>query len=733
MGSSNIRDLLTSFSPSLDFFAISSGDGRIKIWDTVKGQIQTEFADIVSTGGTNLFGKPEKGHLSVDYSCMKWLSLDKKKKRKLGSSLLVLGTGCGDVLALDISAGQLKWKVNDCHPGAGADGIVCKLDSMTGNLLGKFRASAKAISSMSVSSDGKILATAAAQLKVFNCSDHTKIQKFSGHPGSVRCMVFTNDGKYILSSAISERYVALWKLDGGKKQSACCVLAMDHPAVFLDSRCVDAADVDASGLYVLAISEMGICYFWYGKNIEELRNAKSTKLSLSLDDQFSKRQKIPTIFAAKLQGTAKLASAHIFLAYGLVIKPSFEKVIVHSGSDVKLNSSTVGSFYPSVSLANLKKGQFHITKCFLCCLACVSQVGSRIQMLVEVIGYLPNQNTNQWLRCVEVIVSALDRANAEDAILPIPKVLDFHHQKKKHQNSSIVTAEVMTDDVANSKRVAQAKEEKAFICYEAWSHGHIKPNEMEEAGHRPICMEDRLRTLGILDNKDDLTSDSVFDSMKLRGINIEANNMPQKKMRAAILSMVPSDAYKLLEVLISRWQSRSHSGKYVLPWICCILVNHGDYVISQEPVTQLLDSLHKLTKSKSTAIQSLLQLSGRLQLITAQIDKAVQNEGQTYLDDHDRLPARPRSVAEQMKPAQAAEGGPSEDGTKGSNLPHQEGRNRKLRRSHVSLDNRSDRKSVASSKRRVSPSRTLSNVNLSARPSMPRETEKADLRDKLNN
>ena len=31
MGSSNIRDLLTSFSPSLDFFAISSGDGRIKV------------------------------------------------------------------------------------------------------------------------------------------------------------------------------------------------------------------------------------------------------------------------------------------------------------------------------------------------------------------------------------------------------------------------------------------------------------------------------------------------------------------------------------------------------------------------------------------------------------------------------------------------------------------------------------------------------------------------------
>lgn len=34
-------------------------------------------------------------------------------------------------------------------------------------------------------SDGKILATAAGQLKTFNCSDHKKMQKFSGHPVSV--------------------------------------------------------------------------------------------------------------------------------------------------------------------------------------------------------------------------------------------------------------------------------------------------------------------------------------------------------------------------------------------------------------------------------------------------------------------------------------------------------------------------------------------------------------------
>lgn len=36
-------------------------------------------------------------------------------------------------------------------------------------------------------SDGKKLATAAAQLKIFNCSNKKKIEKFSGHPVSFIC------------------------------------------------------------------------------------------------------------------------------------------------------------------------------------------------------------------------------------------------------------------------------------------------------------------------------------------------------------------------------------------------------------------------------------------------------------------------------------------------------------------------------------------------------------------
>ncbi|CAI9118994.1 OLC1v1020645C1 [Oldenlandia corymbosa var. corymbosa] len=561
----NIRDLLTSFSPSLDFFAISSGDGRIKIWDTVKGQLQTEFSDIVSSDATNeLFGKSERGHLSVDYKCMTWLSLEKKKKRKLGTSLLVLGTGSGDVLALDVAAGQLKWKVNDCHPGgvnaisfcshgsfiytAGVDGRVCRLDSLTGNLLDEFKASTKAISSLVVSADGKMLSTAAAQLKIFDCFKQKKMQKFSGHPGTVSCMVFSEDGRYVLSSAVGERYVAIWRIDGSKNKSACCSLPMDHPPVFLDCKCVPSSSGDDASLCILAISEVGVCYYWHGSDIQEINNSKHTKIYLNFDEHLRKKTKgtLPGIFAAKLQNVSKPSSVQVLLAYGLLMKPSFENILVQPGHDLKLSSSLDGILLPISQLQKSKK---------------VADIHSEI--------------------------TALDRASAEDALLPKPKFLNVV-------------------DKTTSLRPTVSRED-------------MKEVSLPDA---TFSMEDRLRSVGILDDFDGLTSGSVSDSAEtLQDINL-VESVSQKKMKANILSLEPSEAYKLLKILVAAWFSRSFPGRYVLPWICCILVNHSQFILDQEPGGQLLDSLFKLSKSREGSVQYLLQLSGRLQLVTAQVGSA---------------------------------------------------------------------------------------------------------------
>ncbi|KAK4283401.1 hypothetical protein QN277_000353 [Acacia crassicarpa] len=589
MGSPNIRDVLTAFSPSFDLFAISVGDGRIKIWDTLNGHIQTEFADITSSDATGIYAGSMKGHLSIDYTCMKWLSLERKKKRKHTSSLLVLGTGSGDLLALDVSAGQLNWRIGDCHPGgvkavsssanascvytAGADGMVCKIDCKTGSMLEKFKASSKAVSCMSVSSDGKTIATAAAQLKIFDSSDNKKIQKFFGHPGSIRCLVFTEDGKYILSSAVGERYVAVWRIDGAKKKSVSCVLAMEHPAVFLDSSCTPSRELDNVGVCILAISEVGDCYVWFGNGIEELRNVKPTKISLSLEDISSRNYMgaSPAVYAAKLESINDHTSGQVLLVHGLLVKPSFQKISVQSGSDIKLNFSDDGI------LLRLNK------------------------------SLVKSKKTKDVKK-----VTALDRANAEDALLPIPKLYDSHVQEKQFPDSSGM--EVMDDSVRTNESVSMEIED-----------------EMAKGETDVICVEDQMRSLGILDDENDLESNIKFSSSLLKGVDLEAT-LPMRKIRATVLTMEPSEAYKLLEVLLTVWQLRSSTGKYALPWIYSILVIHGHYLISRENMTHMLDSLIKMAGSRGSAVETLLQLSGRLQLVTTQINKASKNTTHSVRD-----------------------------------------------------------------------------------------------------
>ena len=45
--------------------------------DTLKGQVQTKFAGIPFVDATSIYGISIKGHLSVDYTCVKWLSLER--------------------------------------------------------------------------------------------------------------------------------------------------------------------------------------------------------------------------------------------------------------------------------------------------------------------------------------------------------------------------------------------------------------------------------------------------------------------------------------------------------------------------------------------------------------------------------------------------------------------------------------------------------------------------------
>ncbi|KAL5217702.1 hypothetical protein ABZP36_018386 [Zizania latifolia] len=581
---SPLRDLLTSFSPFSDFLALSSGDGRIKVWDAVRGHLQTEFADIPPVEVGVLPGA-KRGHLALDYTCMKWVQLSNKRKnkQKAGSSLLVLGTGSGDVLALDVAAGQWKWRVSDCHPGgvtavayskngrtvytAGTDGMVCKIDASDGSVVEKFRSSSKAISALAVSSDGKILATAAGQLRTFGASDNKKIKKFSGHPVAVRSMVFSDDSQYVLSSGVGERYVAIWNLSSGKTQSSSCILSLEHPAIFVDCKCSDNNATEGK-MHVLAISEIGVCYFWSGSNMDDLRNKKPTKIAL-LDSSLSRSKQGFAIFAAKLQRIDGPDSAHVLLAYGSTVKPSFDKLLVSYGKDISLGVSEGGVLLPTIQPTMPQKGQ-----------------SAKKQGLV----------------------TALDRANAEDAALPLPKL---HMQEKKRKHSATKPSDDIKSSIHSDLGTTRKLIEK-----------RVPVQRIE--GDR-VCIEDMMRECGIIDARvdqsigghpcmlpnilSDLFGSSEFDA-----------NLPNRKIRSHIRSLKPGDACKLLEKLVYSWKTRSGSEELVLRWIYCLLVIHGRFIPSVKS-TKIISDLGKICTERYAAAEDLLKLSGRLRLLMAQVDR----------------------------------------------------------------------------------------------------------------
>lgn len=496
----------------------------------------------------------------------------------------MLGTGSGDVLALDVAAGHWKWRISDCHPGGvtavaysrhgrsvytgGADGMVCKIDASDGSVAGKFKSSSKAISALAVSSDGTVLATAAGQLRTFDASDNKKIQKFSGHPVSVRNMIFSNNGKYVLSSGVGERYVAIWKLGSGKSQSSSCILSMEHPAIFVDCMC-SGTNATEGEIDVLAISEVGICYFWSGNNMDDLRNKKPTKIALS-ESSLSRTNQDFTIFAAKLQGIDGPNSAHVLLAYGSVVKPSFDKLLVCYGKDVNLGVSEDGVLLPTVQPTMHQKGQSAKTK---------------------------------------VTITALDRANAEDAILPLPK-LHTQEKKRKHGVTKPSGVKLAIDsDLGTTSRLTE------------------KRVPVQRIENDSICIEDLMRKYGVIDQSlvghPDMATKILSDMFSSSGITIDAN-LPSKKIRAHLRSLKPGDACKLLENLVCAWRSRSGSAELVLRWIYCLLVIHGRFIPSEKS-RKLISDLEKMCAERYTATEDLLKLSGRLRLIMAQVDKDVKD------------------------------------------------------------------------------------------------------------
>lgn len=177
--------------------------------------------------------------LNLIPTCLVLASSEKSTSKKYKKSLVMqkfvlLGLESGLILIYSIEKAQLVLtlsgghtnKVNDIKVinntiySAGSDGQIIAWDLLTGSLISKTKAQ-KSISKIAKSSNGKYLATADFDIKLWDLSSMKCIKTFTGHATLITELLFSMDDTIIVSSADQDRYVSIWNVKSGSTNVGC--------------------------------------------------------------------------------------------------------------------------------------------------------------------------------------------------------------------------------------------------------------------------------------------------------------------------------------------------------------------------------------------------------------------------------------------------------------------------------------------------------------------------------
>ncbi|KAG0584808.1 hypothetical protein M758_3G237500 [Ceratodon purpureus] len=594
--------LFTAFHPQGSALALSAGDGRVKVWDVVSGNLRNEMADLSSDPASAV----APGHLALDYTCMAWGALPsnasaKKKKKgvkeKGGAAVVVVGTGSGDIIAWDTTLGELKWRTSDSHYGSvksvsfsksgqrlysvGNDGHVCEMDSTSGQVLSNFRVSKIPLTCVAVAEDGGSVAVASAEVKLFDLASKQRLRKFPGHPAPVKALCFTPDGKYLLSSATGECHVVMWHVEGGKS-AAPVTLSVEHPAVAID---VGGFDRDGEVRRVVAVTEGGVAYIWSAPTVAELGSAKPTVIRIEHSGKGSK----PCVLAARFLENEEA----VLVAHGTSVKPHFEKVSLsgQEGLTISFNSSAEGALLPAGSAVN-KTGT--------------------ASAKVTVLG--PDNAGEATVARPQIDVASAKkktkkrRAETEDE--EAQPSLKSSEEKGDMQTDSADTAlTIVPDD-------EQTLEEK-LIALKVIEEGDAKDHN-EDVQDFDKSVVPRADSLQVLLSQALKAEDNALLEQCL-------NVGDEKVILNTIRRLRPFEAAKFLTVAVSKMEGRPQRALGLVPWVRAVLLQHASFIMTNLTMQPVLTSLYQIIETRLSVFRPLLSLSGRLDLIMAQIQK---NESQ---------------------------------------------------------------------------------------------------------
>ncbi|XP_069464820.1 WD repeat-containing protein 43 [Ambystoma mexicanum] len=565
-----------AFSPggSRDLLALSSPDGRVRVWETRGGSLRQEYVP--------------SAHLSAACTCLCWapggrLGADKegpqKKKRKSEAAgaaghadLLAIGTAAGSILLYSVVKGELqsslvgghegkvncvRWhQDNGCLYSCSEDKHIIEWNAHTCKVKCKWKGDNNSVSCLCISPDGRMLLSAGRTIKLWDLETKEVYRQFTGHSTAVSSLMFTTTrppnesqpfdgitGLYFLSAGVHDRLLSVWQVRSEvKEKNAILSFRLPEEPVSIDLTVSESKEEPVKLAVVCRNGELHFFeHVFNGYCKKPLVSNSVVEIATSGKDGESSPKPVSILSAAFCADKQSLV-----FVYGSTIHPVMERLTPKSGEPRK-------------------------------CL-------------------IRDTQKSLILRTETAVTKVKTPLVSSDAKTLVP---GFPGHSLAMKPSSLVT------DKTESKR--KKGDLKEVSIEERLGSMDIDIINVKAKGGLPQTDSFAVLLVQGLESSDSHILNKVFQTKKDTMIKNTVARLP-------VYAVIP-----LLHELTKRLQGHPYSAMLMVRWIKAIFTLHASYLSTLPDLVPRLGTLYQLMECRIRTLQKLSRLHGKLFLLITQV------------------------------------------------------------------------------------------------------------------
>lgn len=564
-----------SFDPELKNLAVLTLDNKLRVYDIDLKRLRVECV--------------EKDSLANCYNCLSWINSDE----------IAVGCNNGEILIFDLLNAEVKTRMKSTTDGPvislwwvnskkqlisnTASGNVSAWDISTQKITNQIRVG-KESNALAITSDDSFLFTGSFNIKAISTKTGEQVNKFAGrHSAPIVKLVTARpsskgiSSRAVLSCSATERQMYLWvsdlKDDVTITPSKMKFMSATEPLqCFVADAAIVAADVividddvigsndDTTKTYgILAVTISGIVNIWKWKHNTRRKRSAPEKPHVRITSENAK--KTPIFNASFCEGTN---GTTVMTSRGAsTLLPRFDSTVISYEKYSPNSSEKIVYTLPGIDDSVLKSQSDDSS----------SLTSKKKKTANDVNVLAPHE------------AGALNLTKVNDVI--------------DNQN---VTSSSSSSSSSSSGSGAELTLAERVASEDAIS-GSIRGNSMHS-----VLMQ-AIRT------NDQTLLDTVLYSRT-------ASEQSTTVLSNTVRNLPPQYVVPLLNLLVDKFKYSPAHGLILVQWVKVILTEHLSYLMTIPNIVSSLSGLYLMINSRTESHKTLLKLSGRLDLVLAQVAKA---------------------------------------------------------------------------------------------------------------